>query len=253
MMKYLAIVTACIVLLAIGVSTHAARGAGDVVQTSGGDLKIFHLGHASLLFQYGGKVIYVDPFSKMADYSKLPKADLILLTHDHADHTDLGAIGKIRTDKTVVILTEACSKKVKGGLVMRNGDVKSVAGLKIRAVPAYNLVHKRNSGQPYHPKGRGNGYVITFGDKNVYVAGDTENTPEMKALKNIDVAFLPVNLPYTMTAEMVVDAIKAFRPKVLYPYHYDLGQSDLPKLKGLMKGIKGIELRVPREKATPGK
>ena len=239
-------------MLVIGVSTHAALKS-DVLQTSGGDLKIFRLGHASLMFEYGGKVIYVDPFSKMADYSKLPKADLILLTHDHGDHTDLGAIRKIRTGKTVVVLTEACSKKVKGGSVMRNGDVKSVAGLKIKAVPAYNLVHKRDSGQPYHPKGRGNGYVIAFGDKNVYVAGDTENTPEMKALKDIDVAFLPVNLPYTMTAAMAVDAIKAFRPKIVYPYHYDLGKSQLPKLKVLMKGVQGVKMRVPEEKGATGK
>jgi L-ascorbate metabolism protein UlaG (beta-lactamase superfamily) len=252
MVKTLAVVTACMLLLAIGVSIHAAPES-DVVQTSGGDLKIFHVGHASLIFEYGGKVIHVDPFSKMADYSKLPKADLILLTHDHADHTDRAAIGKIRKDNTVMILTEDCSRKVKGGSVLRNGEAKSVAGLKITAVPAYNLVHKRGSGQPYHPKGRGNGYVITFGDKNVYVAGDTENTPEMKALKDIDVAFLPVNLPYTMSAAMVVDAISAFRPKILYPYHYDLGKSDLPNLKGLMKGIQGIELRIPREKVAPAR
>lgn len=251
-MKSLAVVTACMLLLVVGVSTHAAF-ASDVVKTSGGDLKISHIGHASLIFEYGGKIIHVDPFSKMADYSQLPKADLILLTHEHGDHTDLRAIGKIRKDNTVLILTEACSKKVKGGSVMRNGDVESVAGLKIKAVPAYNLVHKRDSGKPFHPKGRGNGYVITFGDKNVYVAGDTENTPEMKALKDIDVAFLPVNLPYTMTAAMVVDAVKAFRPKILYPYHYDLGQSDLPKLKGLMKGVKGVELKVPRDKGAPAK
>ena len=252
MMKLLAIAAGCMLLLAVGVSAHAALGS-TVIPTSNGDLKIFHVGHASLIFEYGGKVIHVDPFSKMADYSKLPKADLILLTHDHGDHTDPGAIRKIRKDNTLVILPEACSKTIKGGTIMRNGDVKSVAGLKIKAVPAYNLVHKRDSGQPYHPKGRGNGYVITFGDKNVYVAGDTENTPEMKALKNIDVAFLPVNLPYTMDAAMVVDAVKAFRPKILYPYHYDLGRSDLPKLKGLMKGVQGVEMRVPKEKGAAAK
>jgi L-ascorbate metabolism protein UlaG (beta-lactamase superfamily) len=120
--------------------------------------------------------------------------------------------------------------------------VKTVAGLKIEAVPAYNLVHKRDNGRPFHPKGEGNGYVITFGDKRIYVAGDTENTPEMKALKDIDVAFLPMNLPYTMTPEMVADAAKAFRPKVLYPYHY--GSTDTSALVKLLEGEEGIEVRV---------
>jgi L-ascorbate metabolism protein UlaG (beta-lactamase superfamily) len=129
---------------------------------------------------------------------------------------------------------------------MSNGDEKTVAGLKIEAVPAYNLVHKRDTGQPFHPKGVGNGYIITFGDKKVYVAGDTENTPEMKGLKGIDIAFLPMNLPYTMTPEMVADAAKAFKPKVLYPYH--TGETDLSKLTQLMKGTDGVEVRVRKMK-----
>jgi L-ascorbate metabolism protein UlaG (beta-lactamase superfamily) len=125
---------------------------------------------------------------------------------------------------------------------MRNGDVETIDGLKIEAVPAYNIVHERSSGNPYHPKGRGNGYIITFGDKRVYVAGDTENTPEMKSLKNIDVAFLPMNIPFTMTPEMVADAAKAFEPKILYPYHY--GQTNPQELVKLLKDSKNIEVRV---------
>ena len=216
----------------------------DLIKTSGGNLEIKHVGHASLIFKYSGKVIHVDPFSKMGGYSRLPKADLVLITHEHQDHLDGRAIKEILTDRTKVVSNESAAEKVKGALIMRNGDVKTLNGLKIEAVPAYNLVHRRDSGQLYHPKGRGNGYVITFGDKRVYVAGDTENIPEMKSLKKIDIAFLPVNLPYTMTAEMVVDAAQAFKPKVLAPYHYDLGQSDLSKLKGLMKGVQGIEFRI---------
>ena len=114
--------------------------------------------------------------------------------------------------------------------------------LKIEAIPAYNLVHKRDNGQPFHPKGVGNGYIITFGDKRVYVAGDTENIPEMKSLQEIDCAFLPMNLPYTMTPEMVADAAEAFRPKILYPYHF--GDTDTSQLLRLLQDQKEVELRI---------
>ena len=129
-------------------------------------------------------------------------------------------------------------------MIMKNGDTKTVLGVKIHAVPAYNQVHKRKNGQPFHPEGVGNGYILTFGNKRVYIAGDTENTPEMKALKNIDIAFLPMNLPYTMTPEMVADAAKAFQPKILYPYHY--GKTDPQKLVDLLKNEPGIEIRIRR-------
>lgn len=125
---------------------------------------------------------------------------------------------------------------------MRNGDVTTVEGLKIEAVPAYNLIHMRSPGVPFHPKGIGNGYIISFGDKRVYIAGDTENTPEMKALRDIDIAFLPMNLPYTMTPEMVADAAKAFHPKALYPYHY--GDTDTAKIVALLKDTPDIQVRI---------
>lgn len=214
----------------------------DVIKTSGGDLKITFIGHGSLMFTFGGKVVFVDPFGKLTDYSQFPKADLILITHEHFDHLDLDALKKIRTDKTAIVLTDECAKKVSGGVVMRNGDVKTVEGFKIEAVPAYNLVHMRSPGKPYHPKGVGNGYIITFGDTRVYLAGDTENIPEMKGLKDIAIAFLPMNLPYTMTPEMVTDAAKSFGPKILYPYH--TGDTDMSKIVNLMKNVKGTELRI---------
>jgi L-ascorbate metabolism protein UlaG (beta-lactamase superfamily) len=216
----------------------------DIIKTSAGDLKITFIGHGSLMFTHGGKTIYVDPYSKLADYAKLPKADVILITHEHRDHLDPAAIEKVRTEKTTIVLTEAGAGQVSGGMVLKNGDQKVVDGLTVEAVPAYNIVSKRENGQPYHPKGSGNGYIITFGDKRVYVAGDTENVPEMKALKNIDIAFLPMNLPYTMTPEMAADAAKTIQPKVLYPYH--TGETDISKLVELMKGQKGIEVRIRR-------
>jgi L-ascorbate metabolism protein UlaG (beta-lactamase superfamily) len=218
----------------------------DIIKTSVGDLKITFVGHGTLMFNFGGKVIHVDPYSNLADYGTLPKADLILLTHEHQDHLDLKALNAIRTGKTVVMLTEACGKQVQGGIVMMNGEVNTWEGLKLEAVPAYNIVHKRDTGQAFHPKGVGNGYIITFGDKRVYVAGDTENIPEMKGLKNIDIAFLPMNLPYTMTPEMVADAARVFKPKILYPYHF--GETDTSKVVSLLKGTPEIEVRIRKMK-----
>jgi L-ascorbate metabolism protein UlaG (beta-lactamase superfamily) len=196
--------------------------------------------------KFGNKIIHIDPYSKLADYSILPKADLLLITHEHQDHLDSAAIDRIRTKDTKVALTEKSAEKLSGGTVMKNGDVQTVIGIKIEAVPAYNLVHKRENGQPFHPKGQGNGYVLTFGDKRIYIAGDTENTPEMKALRNIDIAFLPMNLPYTMTPEMVADASQAFKPKVLYPYHY--GDTDVSRINVLLKNNKDIEVRLRKMK-----
>jgi len=214
----------------------------DVIETSAGELEITFIGHGTLMFQFDGKVIHVDPWSRLADYSKLPKADIILLTHHHGDHLDAAAIKELRSESTVVVLTELCAGTVKGGVVMKNGDEQTVMGIDVLSVPAYNLVHKRDNGEVYHPKGEGNGYVLTFGDTRVYIAGDTENTPEMKTLKNIDYAFLPMNLPYTMTPEMVADAVNAFKPKVLYPYHY--GETDTAKIIDLLKSTKGTEVRI---------
>jgi len=233
-----------IVLMAllVGGAAAAMDFEKDIITTSKGDLEVTFIGHGSLMFTYKNIVIHVDPFSKLADYSKLPKANLILITHEHRDHLDPSALEAVRTDRTTVILTETCAAKMPGGIVMRNGDVETVGGLTIEAVPAYNLVHMRSEGMPYHPKGIGNGYVIAFAEKRVYVAGDTENIPEMKNLKHIDYAFLPMNLPYTMTPEMVADAANAFKPRVLYPYHF--GDTDTIQLVALMKRSPEMEIRV---------
>lgn len=218
----------------------------DVIKTSAGDLQVTFIGHGSLIFGFGGKVIHVDPFSRLADYTTLPKADLILITHAHGDHLDPTALAAIRTPTTKVIVAPVCEGKVEGAAILRNGEATQALGVKIEAVPAYNLVHLRPGGGPFHPKGDGNGYVLTFGDTRVYVAGDTENTPEMKGLKDIAVAFLPMNLPYTMTPEMVADAARAFRPRILYPYHF--GETDTTLLVALLKDEKGIEVRIRKMK-----
>ncbi len=241
-MRFLAAWVAAVTI--VGAPAGAGAFESDTFSTSGGELKITFIGHGTLLFEFNGKVIHVDPWSKLADYATLPRADLILLTHHHRDHLDPQALSLARAEKSTVILTEGCAAQVQGGTVMRNGDALTLEGLRIEAVAAYNLVHMRSEGLPFHPKGEGNGYVISFGDHRVYVAGDTENTPEMKALKDIRIAFLPMNLPYTMTPEMVADAARAFKPAILYPYHY--GDTDPSKLAELLKNAPEIDVRIRR-------
>jgi L-ascorbate metabolism protein UlaG (beta-lactamase superfamily) len=218
----------------------------DTIPTSKGDLRITFIGHGTLMFEFGGLTVHVDPVARYADYATLPKADIILVTHEHADHLDKAAIDKITAKQTVLLLTDACARQIKLGVVMKNGDIKQIKGVKIEAVPAYNIVHVRAPGQPFHPKGVGNGYVITFGDKRVYVAGDTENIPEMARLAGVDCALLPMNLPYTMTPEMVADAARILKPKVLYPYHF--GDTDTSKLRRLLPEADKIEVRIRKMK-----
>jgi len=241
-MKPVCILLGCIVA-AFGTSAEAGEPLEvDVIDTSAGALKITFIGHGSLIFDFGGRTIHVDPYGKLADYATLPKADLILITHEHQDHLDIRALESVRQAQTAVVTNEAAGRQVQGAIVMKNGDERQVSGIAIEAVAAYNLVHKRDNGQPFHPRGVGNGYILTLGDKRMYVAGDTEYTPEMKALRDIDIAFLPMNLPYTMTPEMVADAAAAFGPEILYPYHY--GETDPARLVTLLKDKPEIEVRI---------
>lgn len=223
----------------------AQKHESDTIKTNQGNLVIHFLGHGTLMFEFNHMIIHVDPYSKVADYNMLPKADLILITHAHQDHFDTSALAKIHKENTLVDFTQECSNsgKYKGqATIMNNGDIQNILGMNIKAVPAYNIIGKRPDGQSFHPKGNGNGYIVTFGDKRVYVAGDTENIPEMKDFGTIDIAFLPMNLPYTMTPEQVADAAKMIQPKILYPYHY--GNTDISKIVELLKDSKNIDLRI---------
>jgi len=234
--------TLIVILFSVNNLTAQNNFQTDVIKTSAGDLKIIFIGHASLIFEFNKRIIYVDPVSKYADYSKLPKADLILITHEHGDHLDSKAIELIKKDGTKLFCNEASFRTIVGGTVLKNGVETDFNGIKIAVVPAYNIVNKRENGEAFHPKGIGNGYVIIFGNMKVYIAGDTENIPEMKNLKNIDIAFLSMNLPYTMTPAMVADVVKMFNPKILYPYH--TGNTDVNELVKLLKDKKDCEVRI---------
>lgn len=232
-----------IVVMAVIMPLTAQDGfTSDVFKTAAGDLRIRFLGHGSLHFQFNDRTIYVDPDGRLAEFSKMPKADLILITHQHRDHFDPGTIEILRRDSTQVFVSPSCLPLPAGALVLKNGDRVETCGMAIEAVPAYNIVQRRPDGQPFHPRGEGNGYVLAFPGLRVYVAGDTENIPEMKELRDIAVAFLPMNLPYTMPPEMTALAARTIRPRVLYPYHFS--DTDPQRLVALLRGEPGIEVRV---------
>lgn len=184
-----------------------------------GDIRVTAITHASFQLEYGGKVIHVDPTSP-GDYSAAKQADLVLVTDIHEDHLDPAAIAKVRKAGAPVVAPAAAADKIDNPTVIANGETKSVAGISIEAVPMYNLQRGPAPGQLFHTKGRGNGYVLTLGSRRVYIAGDTECTDEMRALKDIDAAFVPMNLPYTMPPSEAAACVKAFKPKVVFPYHY---------------------------------
>jgi len=224
-------------ILVVTVALPGARAALaaeiDTLKTSEGPLTIGVVGHGSVYFQFKNLVIQVDPYSAVGDYSALPKADMVLITHEHYDHLDLKALALTTKLGAPVVGNAGVGAQIAGAKIMKNGEKLTIQGIAIEAVPAYNMAHKRPDGEFYHPKGVGNGYILTFGDKRVYVAGDTEDIPEMAALAGIDVAFIPVNLPYTMDLEMAAHAAKLLKAKVLYPYH--TGDTDMAKLGALLK------------------
>ncbi len=219
----------------------------DTVPATGGPITIRPLNHATLQLVHGSQVITVDPTAQ-ASYEGLPRPTIILITHIHGDHFVPKVIADLRTPSTVVVLPQAAADQTPNPTVMANGDTRTINGLTIEAVPMYNLTRGPKPGQFYHPKGWGNGYIVTLGGKRIYIAGDTACTPEMKALTNIDVAFMPMNLPYTMTPAEAAGCARAFKPAVVYPYHYR-GQDPADFQKAL-DGT-GIDVRLRDWYATP--
>jgi L-ascorbate metabolism protein UlaG (beta-lactamase superfamily) len=208
--------------------------------TSAGQVKITPIYHATAEITAGSDKIVIDP-AKPAKIDGIGPADLILITDIHGDHMDAADVTALSKAGTVVIAPSAVAKTITQAKVIGNGESTTWRKWKITAVPMYNINHNQPNGQPFHEKGRGNGYVLNYGGKNFYFAGDTEGTPEMRALKNIDVAFIPMNLPYTMTPDEAADAVKAFHPKVAIPYHYK-GQ-DIAVFKKDLEGS-GVEVRL---------
>ena len=206
--------------------------------TSAGKVEITIIQHASLMLNAGGKIVYIDP--AQGKYDGLPQADYIFITDIHGDHLAPPIIEKLKKSGTVIVAPKAVAEKVPGCTVMANGDTTTIGDFKVEAIPMYNLKPAAN-GQIYHDKGRGNGSVIAIGGKRFYFAGDTEGIPEMRALKSIDVAFIPMNLPFTMTPADAADAVKAFHPAVVYPYHYR-GQ-DTKIFAAALEGT-GIDVRL---------
>ena len=222
----------------------AVAAAQNTVPATGGDITITAFQHASLQIEQGGKVIQIDP--AQGDLSKAKPGDLVLITDIHGDHLNADMIGKVRKPGAPVVMPDAVKTQVGDKVaapteVMANGQSKTVAGVGIETVPMYNLQRGPSAGQFFHTKGRGNGYVLTLGGTRVYVAGDTECVPEIKALKNIDVAFMPMNLPYTMPPSEAAECVKAFKPKIVYPYHFQ-GQNP-QEFADALKGS-GIEVRM---------
>jgi L-ascorbate metabolism protein UlaG (beta-lactamase superfamily)/rhodanese-related sulfurtransferase len=226
------------------VTENASAYEVDSFTTMSGKTVRFHaLVHSSIRIEYDGKEIMIDPVTKLGDkvidYSAMPKADYIFVTHEHFDHLDTAAIKRLTGDNTQLITNQRCAEMLGYGQVMANGDMLQIADdFTVEAIPAYNTTEGR---QQFHPKGRDNGFILTLDGLRIYIAGDTEDIPEMADMKDIDVAFLPCNQPYTMTVEQLVNAARTIKPKVLFPYHY--GQTDVSGIPAQLEND-GIVVRI---------
>ena len=240
------------IALPVAFGAVAPNRQADVVETSKGPLKITPLYHGSAMLEFGGKIIHVDPWGQ-ADYTGLPQADLIVITHTHADHMDAALLKTLRKDGTILVGPPAVTDTLNGTVgdtdAISNGEKKTFMGVEIEAVPMYNLKLGSGPGKPYHHKGIGNGYVLSFGDTRVYFSGDTECVPEIKALKNITIAFVAMNPPRTMPPAEAAACVAAFQPKIVYPYHYR-GQNT-QEFADALKSSPGIEVRLRKLEGEP--
>jgi L-ascorbate metabolism protein UlaG (beta-lactamase superfamily) len=241
------IISAAVLSVLVLHTAVAQRVTPDEVATSKGTLTIQPLVHASFVLELKDLTIYVDPTGGAKNYTGIRQPDLILVTDIHGDHFDPATLSAVRTGKTVIVVPKAVADKMPDSLktkvvIMNNGDKSTQSGIGITALPMYNLPESPTA---MHTKGRGNGYVLAIGGKNLYISGDTQGIPEMRALKNIDIAFVCMNLPYTMSIDEAADAVLAFKPKTVYPYHYrgQGGLSDVNAFKAKVNaGDKNINV-----------
>lgn len=234
-------------LLLIGVLLSPRTGKSqyrikDVVPTSKGDLEITVIGHCFYYFKFNRLNIYVDPIPNVGDISMLPKADLILITHDHRDHLNTGVIQSLSKYTTKVIASKACIKKMDFGEFLENGQQTTFEDIFIKAVPMYNVLNLRPDDVPYHPKGDGNGYFLLFGDKTVYIAGDTEYIDEMRFFMKPDIAFIPMMMPFCMDEDMFIKVVKRLKPEIVYPVHYNVRLDSL--VEKMKVACPNVEMRV---------
>lgn len=192
----------------------------DSYKTPLGELNIKVFGHASLYFQINGKHIYVDPYSEVIDYAGMVPADLIIITHSHYDHYDKNAFSQIETPNTLFVVSKDVGEIDSRYILLNNNESYVYEGIQIDSVPSYNIERRNEQGELFHPQGLGNGYILDFDGFKVYIAGDTEPIPEMKFLPDLNIAFLPKNLPYTMTDDEFIYLSNELRPKILYPIHF---------------------------------
>ncbi len=218
----------------------------DHEKVNGGELTIQPVQHASLVLTYNSKIFYVDPAGGADLFKGLAAPDMIIITDIHGDHFDTATLNAINTNNAVFVVPQAVADKMPATIdkqkivVLNNGDYKTVQDIAITAIPMYNLPESPDA---FHTKGRGNGYVLTIGGKNIYISGDTEDIPEMRALKNIDIAFVCMNLPYTMPPDQAAQGVLAFKPTIVYPYHYR--GRDINTFKNLVNtGDKDIDVRL---------
>lgn len=228
----------CLVAV-LGLTTACAQKSYEVDEfktKSGKTVKFHALMHACIRIEMDGKEIQIDPVAKLGDrtvdYAAMPKADYIFVTHEHGDHYDAKSIKQLTGEKTQLVMNKRCADMYGSGRAMANGDKLQLKDVSVEAVPAYNITEGHTQ---FHPKGRDNGYILTIDGLRIYIAGDTEDIPEMSQIKDIDIAFLPCNQPYTMTPDQLVRAAKVIKPKVLFPYHY--GQTDLSTVPAQLKDI----------------
>jgi L-ascorbate metabolism protein UlaG (beta-lactamase superfamily) len=235
-----------VLMLAALMLPAAAAAQPSTIPATGGNIVVTPIQHASVQVEHGGRVIQIDP--AQGDLSRAKPADLVLVTDVHGDHLNPDALAKVRKPGAPVVMPAAVQVQTPAGdrikppiEVLANGQTKRVAGVAVEAIPMYNLQRGPVAGQLFHTRGRGNGYVVTLGGKRLYFAGDTECVPEIRTLKDVDVAFVPMNLPYTMPPSEAADCVKAFKPAVVYPYHF---QGQKPEdFEAALKGS-GIEVRI---------